>query len=224
MINKDVAELVGVHLGDGRMSHYFARSEDIFRFEILFTGDWDKDSRYYKEVLQPIVIRNFGIKGHIKHRRDDDTVRYVIKSKKLATFFVRLEIPVGKKAEICKIPSEVICDIDLSIACIRGIFNSDGSIYRRYNKRYKNTPEDYYKYAVVQFKMKSKDLIKQIKDVLNSLHIRTTKISRNCNSWVLRITHQKSIDIFFDLFKINHNYHLKRYNDIRSSLPKATGS
>lgn len=98
-------------------------------------------------------------------------------------------------------------DKENQISCIRGLFDTDGSIYRRYKTK---------KYAVVQFKLMSDYAINQIKETLNKLDIYTTKIGLADSYYVVRITSQKEIDKFFEIIKPNNKWHVNRYLKIRS--------
>ena len=216
-MNEDIAELFGALLGDGCLSKYWSKSDKRYRHVVAFTGHWKKDSQYYKNVIQPIVKQNFGVNGYLYHRKDDDTIRYFITSKKVSFFLNHLGMPFGRKYDKITIPECIRIDLTLSKACMSGIFNTDGSVYRRYGKKYSNHPKHYKKYAVVQFKMKNKDIISFIKSSLETMGLKVTKICREGEDyWVLRITSQNHIDKFFDELNIRHDHHKRRFEEIRN--------
>ena len=103
-LNEELAEFIGVFVGDGCLSQY-KRSDRIGNIEeVQFTGAWDKDSPYYFEIIQPIVEKYFDVKSNIKHRKDDNTIRLRITNKKVISFLKELGFNFGHKAKIVKIP------------------------------------------------------------------------------------------------------------------------
>jgi len=214
----DFAEVVGALIGDGCLCKFLSKSEgNVWRYVVAFTGPWNQDHEYYETRIRPIIYKNFGITGCIYHRRDNDTVGYFIQSERVVKFFHELGLPLGTKGENLGIPPQILADDKLARACIRGIFNTDGCIYRRYSKQYSNHPKHYKSYAVIQFKMKSRRLVEEIKAVLNKSGIRTTKIGEDKGCWVCRITTQEHVDSFMKLFGITHPHHVQRYMQIREN-------
>jgi hypothetical protein len=97
-----------------------------------------------------------------------------------------LEFPVGKKFNLI-IPSEILASNSFAIACIRGIFDTDGCVYSRYKKRY-DLHKRIYCYAVIQFKMNSITVLNQVKQVFLNNDINSNKIIRESRAYVLGIT------------------------------------
>jgi len=162
-------------------------------------------------------LEEFGTRGYIYHRKDDNTVRFFIESKRVLSFLHSLGLPIGIKKYI-GIPEDFKVSLNLSKACIRGIFNTDGSIYSRYGKKYSNHSRYYKNYAVIQFKMKNREVIVFIKQSLEKSGLKLTKIGRvNKVYWVTRITSQKDVERFFKKLKINHPHHLRRFEKIKNN-------
>lgn len=195
-------------IGDGCLSRYFSNYSKKEVFCLLLTGH-THDLQYYKEALQPIFFREFGIKGCIRLRKDCNATRFETNSKRIFKMFRGLGFPSGLKNTLT-IPKSILSNNDLSIACIRGIFDTDGSIYRRYSKKYKNHSK-VYNYLVIQFRLNSERILKQIKKILEKNSIKTTKIGEYKRSFVLRITNQKEINKFIEVVKPNNKHHIKRY-------------
>jgi len=128
--------------------------------------------------------------------------------KQVFDYFSSLKFPVGKKKELF-IPEIIWLDKNYSVACLRGIFNTDGSIYKRYSKKYTGHSR-IYDHFVIQFKMNSEKTIQQVKEILHRLEIKTTKISKSENSYLVRITNQKGIGDFMRVVCPNR-YHVERY-------------
>ncbi len=222
-LNEEVAEIAGVLIGDGCISLY---SHTNNRSLIMFTGNLKNDLSYYETQLSKLILKNFGSVGHMYHRKDDNTIRYTFRDQQFVNYFINsLGFPVGRKTEIIKIHKKIYNDKNLAIACVRGIFHTDGSVYSRYSKQYKSHCRLYKNYAVVQFKMKNLGLMSQMKHIINSLGIKTTKLGAVGELTVFRITNQNEVKHFFDIFKISHPYHLDRFRSITcASSPKVADS
>ena len=221
-LNENIAEITGMLIGDGCISRY-KTSEGRIRTFLLLSGHSTNDIQYYKNTIIPIFKKEFGINGRLYLRKDTKALLYWIGDKEVIAHFIKMGFPVGKKSSNIKIPTPVRCNPALLKACIRGIFNSDGCVYRRYSKKYKNQRTSYMNYAVIQFKMKSKALLKQIRNTLIKMGYKANAIRKVDAVYVLRITHQYYVKLFMDDFSINHPYHLERFNGIVLS-PKAPDS
>ena len=210
-LNKKLSELIGVFIGDGCLSEYYRKDRNQKCRVVLFTGSWKKDQDYYGRIIRPIVIKYFGSFANLYHRKDKNTLVYRMYTKEIIEFFRSLGYKFGPKYDTVFIPKSIMSDKFLYISCLRGIFNSDGTIYRRYSKKYKNHPKHYSNYKVIQFKCNSKRLIKQIKIILNKLSINTNKISKTKeNSYTFRITSQEDINRFIKIIGMNHKHHINR--------------
>jgi len=220
-----IAEIAGAILGDGCISHYWDSWSGYWRYELAFTGHLH-DEAYYNNVVQPIICKHFSVKGSLRLRKSDNTVRYHVRSPRVCRYFCELGIPVGKKPDTLDIPYSIKANDRLLEYCIRGLFDTEGSVYRRYSKQYANHPKIYDHYAVIQLRMRSFPILLTVKKFLESNSISTTKISEQDNRWTLRIVKQKSVADFVRLVGFSNPYHIKRYLAICGSilLPKAAGS
>ncbi len=197
-INKEIAEITGLLIGDGCLSKY--RSYNANRLEIAFTGHL-KEYRYYKEFVKPIFIKYFNVKGTLRIRNEDTSTRYHIKSIKAFNYFKNIGVQIGEK-EIVELPPIIKQKPYIWIAFIRGLFDAEGSIYRRYSKKYKNHTRIYDNLLVAQIKFNcSKEFIKFIEHVLITNKIKTNRITKIGKSYIIRITKQESIEKFLDIFK-----------------------
>lgn len=212
-LNERTAEFVGALIGDGCLSKYWSKYDKRWRTVVLFTGQWDNDIPYYENVIQKINKEELGYKGYIYHRKDDNSVRFFIGSKKLVLWLHSMGLPIGVKDKIV-IPNYIRRNLNLAKACIRGIFNTDGSVYRRYSKAYSKHSKHYKNYAVIQFTMKNKNVIKFVIDILKQSQFRVNQITSDRDYWVCRITSQKDVNRFFNEIATNNSYHSNRYKKI----------
>lgn len=193
--NSGLAEITGLILGDGCLSTYKSGGRQIF--EIQLTGN-SKELKYYESYVRPLFKKNFYVNGYLRLRIDDNTVRYSIKSKRIFNFFNGLGIPIGKKGKL-KVPEIIKKNKKFWIPFVRGIFDAEGSIYKRYSKRYKNHPKHYKEFLVMQIKMMcTLKFMVFIKDVLKYLGIKTNNIIKTENCYVLRVTSQRDLTRFLN--------------------------
>ncbi|MEK6836320.1 MAG: LAGLIDADG family homing endonuclease [Nanoarchaeota archaeon] len=117
-----LAEIVGVYLGAGSLTTYF----------IKIIGDVRYDLPYF-DYLNKLVIGLFGVNGKIYRDKRSNAISLVFFSKKLCSFFTdELKLKLGDKIRNqSSIPQIILADFNLSIACLRGLIDTDGSISRR---------------------------------------------------------------------------------------------
>ena len=212
-LNEDLAEIVGAFIGDGCLSRYYIKKRKKWQQVVLFTGSWKNDSLYYKNVIQPIIQKYFKIQCELYHRKDDNTVLFRTYDKNFIQFFLSLGFNFGPKAGNVTIPNNILIDKQLVKGCIRGVFNTDGTVYQRYSRKHRNHPKHYTDYKVVQFKSKSKELMKQIRAVLLDFGFKPNRLiadGKACKAVVCRITSQNKINKFEKEINTTHPYHMKR--------------
>lgn len=223
-MNKGLAEFVGVFIGDGCMSQWARKDRTDLAKTVLLTGSWNNDFRYYEKIIKPVVESKFGKCTRIYHRKDDNTIRFFINGKGIIRFLQSLGFKFGPKSMDVSIPNKILKDNKFTIACLRGIFNADGSIYNRYSKAYKGHNRIYSDYKVIQIKSNSKLLIQQVKIILNNNSIRSNKIIIDREAYVIRVTNQKEIAKFISTVGMNHPHHLERMKMGPTGFEPATPS
>jgi intein/homing endonuclease len=216
-LNKELAELTGAILGDGCLSKYWSKSENRYRYEIAFTSNLD-EKEYYQKFIIPTFSKNFGMTGRLIQRKGEQATRFHMKSRKVFSFFRQLGLPVGKKPENMKIPDRILADKELALACVKGIWDTDGCIYQRYKKQYSYHPKHYSHHLVLQLKMNANLLLSQIKIILAAEGIESNSIRRERKAAVLRITNQKSIHLFLSKVGFRNNHHLRRLDLFRQLI------
>ena len=114
-------------------------------------------------------------------------------------------MPIGYKTNKVSIPNKILNSTKLSIACLRGIFNTDGSVYRMYSKMYAGQHKFYANYAVVEIKIKSEILIHQIESILIRLKFHPNKVRKGkTGAFLIRLTSQTEIERFISLIVMRH--------------------
>ena len=148
----------GVHIGDGSLqiveggthsARYFGHAED----------DWI----FYSEVMPRIVKKLYNKEVKPTKRTDARTCTLSLCSKAIATFKLRVVgLPVGNKNQMLGLPKAVKRSKKLLINCIRGMADTDFSLFfHKKNGRYSD-PE-------INCTMSNKRLVQDIEAALKKL-------------------------------------------------------
>jgi intein/homing endonuclease len=123
-LNAAISELIGAFIGDGFTNHYGGM------YVVQFTGHAELDEHYYNKRLAPIIHQMCPSANPII-RSYENTIRLTIYSKELHELLVkRFGFPKGRKTEVVRIPDEILESEQSNIRhCIRGIFDTDGSVF-----------------------------------------------------------------------------------------------
>jgi hypothetical protein len=194
-VDSRMAEFLGMLIGDGCISRFI--SQGRVKFEVAFTGNLSEFD-YYNDFLKPVVEGLFPVKGRLLVR-DDNTVRLHFRSKRLAMYFLSLGLPLGKKKD-ASIPLRVT-GRRLLVAFIRGFYHAEGSIYRRYSKKYPYHSRKYDRYQVVQFRCTLRTLMMQLHNGIKALGIVPTRLSEKGGVYTFRITNQAEIRKFMHIIR-----------------------
>jgi len=124
----DFAELYGILLGDGCIY------SNLTGFCI--SGNSVLDKHYLESYVSDLIFRLFNLRPKIYYSKEAKSVRCVLYSKAIARLLVRRGFPKGyKKINKVKIPNRLFKKKSLIRACIRGINDTDGSIYHQKNSK-----------------------------------------------------------------------------------------
>lgn len=131
-IDGDLAEIIGIHIGDGCIS----KNERYFEYYI--GGDLKEEREYHdkwvshlfnKKVMLPLLNKRVVYKEYPK----TGVYGLYIFDKEVFSFFEKLGLPCGTKINV-EVPSQILNNKSLSIRFLRGLFDTDGSIYFDKNK------------------------------------------------------------------------------------------
>lgn len=220
-LNEVFAEFTGIIIGDGHIGKN--RAGGSFLFKIV--GNPIDEIGYYSFVsllLSKIIYKK------IKPRLQDQGRSYglLFGSNLLGKKLCELGIPFGKKSHKVIIPDRIYSDSKLNVACLRGIFDTDGCLTLK--KRYRKIPY----YPVITIKSASRDLILQISNILSQLKIQHS-IALNQESYDSRtnkiyVGHYVHINGFlnvsrwFKLIGTSHPKIKKKFKSIKSRIKLTT--
>ncbi len=156
-------ELIGALLGDG-----FIHYKEGKRYTIGFVGHPKNDAKYYNYLLN-LIYKHWNKKPEPKIR--ERALRVTIHSKKICQKLISLGLHYNKgKHRKAEIPEEAFDKKENLISIIRGVFDTDGTVFTSDKPGSPNYPS-------IEIELCSKKLIEQLKSSLEELGFRVTNIS-----------------------------------------------
>ncbi len=177
----DLAEFVGVLLGDGH----------IAPTQITVTlGKKDEFIPYVKKLIKRI----FGIEARNTKSKDGDTTIY-FGSVEAVRYFLKMGLVAHKVKSQVDIPKWIFKKRKFMRRVLRGLFDTDGSVYKlRFGTQ-------------VSFCNHSRPLIDSVKRILHSLGFSPSKIS----GYNLYLTRREDLGKFFKEIGFGNKKHIKRF-------------
>ena len=166
----DLAEEIGLHLGDGSMNFY--SNKGLFQLR----GHINDDKKHYLSRIRPLYKKLYNLDVNLREMPSSGVVGFQVWSDAMVSFKKKvLNLPLGPKNEI-GIPS-LINNNELFFSFMKGLFDTDGSLHIE-NKRGKPYPR-------IDIKTTSRRLCLQIHRLLNEKGIRATyyKYKRKEKNW-----------------------------------------
>lgn len=119
--SEQFAEFYGILLGDGCIY----TNMNCF----CITGDKILEKNYYEIYLNSLIKYLFGVNPAFTRTKNQRVIRCYLYSKKITSFLRDFGFPPGIKQNI-EIPSSFFKNKRLLIKCLRGFFDTDGSLSR----------------------------------------------------------------------------------------------
>jgi len=192
-LTEGLSEVIGALAGDGHVS--------IPNYEVSITCSnlVDREYAYYlKNKLEELF--NIQFKIYIQN----NAIKVKTYSKELVLFLRKeFELPMGKKKGNLHIPKMIRSDPTFLRSYLRGLFDTDGSIYARRKKD-----------IVVEFISGDQNYLKEIKEALSFLGFYAPSYGKN-----LRIYRKALLQKFLDDIKPANSKHLKRYTTLSERAP-----
>lgn len=193
--SKELAEFVGIMLGDGGISEH--------QFTVTLNSVTDKE---YLKFVQNLIKKLFDVPAALYAHKQSLAIRIVISRTALVDYLTTVIglVKGNKVRQQVDIPQWVKENKAYSIACVRGLIDTDGcTIIHRYLSKGKK-----YCYKKIGFTSRSYPLIQSVGDILSSLGIRHRIMK---NKWDVRIEARKDVEEYFQVIGTSNPKHLKRY-------------
>lgn len=192
--SKKLAEFFGIMIGDGGISAY--------RADITLNAT---DDREYALFVTQLITELFGVTPKIYRRKGKNAVAITVSRTRLVAYLHSLGLPIGNKiTHQIHIPSWIIGNEENERACLRGLFDTDGSIFtHEYRTKGKK-----YRYKKISFSSASERLLSDVHMLLFKNNIRAHRANRN-----VRIDSKESFLRYMAIIGTHNLKHLKRSTD-----------
>lgn len=205
-IDKNLAEEIGIHVGDGSMNIY--NKNYMYSLE----GHSKDDKSYYDLHIANLIKKLYGLEVRLRERKCAGVYGFQIGSKGLILFKKSLGLPLGPKKSI-EIPSIIInSDKEIISSFIRGFFDTDGGIYLE-NKNNKLYPR-------IQFTNYSNKLMFQLKNILTNIFEFNLcfYLDRNTNTYRIIIRGENNFKKWIKLIGTNNPKNIYKYKIWKESI------
>ena len=154
-ISEDLAYLCGVFAGDGSINYRIKKNE----YSLKVVGNPKDEKEFYHQVIAPKFQNVFGMFPKMKYHDTGETYGFSVYSKTIYTYLVMyIRLPSGIKYNSLKIPEVFLKDELITLAFIRGVFDTDGCIsFQRKSLKSENKT-----YPTISLSSKSAEFVKQI--------------------------------------------------------------
>jgi len=192
--SKDLAEFVGIVLGDG----------SITKYQVNFTLHREDDKEYGNFVTN-LTKKIFNVPVSVSYNKKYMATNYVISRKELVDFCVKkLNLKIGNKVrQQVDVPDWIKKNKNYSLACARGLIDTDGSIFDHHYK----VNNKLYSYKKLSFTNLSKPLVIFIYKTMKNIGL-NPRISRNKDVW---LDSKNDIKNYFKIINSHNQKHLNRY-------------
>ncbi|MDP3042371.1 MAG: LAGLIDADG family homing endonuclease [Candidatus Omnitrophota bacterium] len=157
----ELAKFIGIMLGDGGI-----RSK--YQLTISFNYKTDRE---FAEYVTRLIKRLFAVEHIISKRKDSLGADIIISSASVIDFLLKQGLKAGNKIKNqVDIPAWIKRNMEFQKACLRGLVDTDGSLYCH---RYK-VNNKWYNYLKLDFTSCSKPLLRSANAIFSNLGIRTS--------------------------------------------------
>lgn len=186
--NHDIAELCGIHAGDGYLR------DDGKRREFEISGGFDERDYYDYHVI-PLINRFFGLNIQGRFFYTKSTYGFVLRDRKVIAFMHYLGFPYGKKSNIVRAPNIIMENKLFYPSFLRGYFDTEGCLTF-------DTKGKCHNYPRIIFSTVSKELAKNLNEILEELDF---------NIFFYKYKPKKQTESLKYAFNINGNENLNRW-------------
>lgn len=191
--SRRLAEFVGIMMGDGGISDH----------QLTVTLHAEDDLEY-GSFVSGLITDLFDAPVSVRPRRNCKATDYVVSRKSMVDYCVdHLGLKRGHKIrQGLTIPGWIISDVEYTKACVRGLFDTDGSVFTHaYRVKGKE-----YRYKKMAFTSRSQPLLRDVHEVLNNIGIKA-----RCAGSDIRIDSVEAVSMYMKMISTHNPKHLKRY-------------
>ncbi len=189
-----LAEFIGIMLGDGNI--YVSVKDGIYQIKVTTNSVTDRE--YLLNFVKPLFEGLFKVKGNITFEKKRKGINLRVASMKIVLFLNSLGLPSGDKIyNQVTIPKWIKINRGLLIACLRGLFDTDGTVFHP-NKNSENW--------VIGFKNYNLGLLKEVRESLILFGFHPTNITGKA----IFITRKEEARLFTQKIGFNNPKHYSK--------------
>lgn len=191
--NCKLAECFGILMGDGGISSH----------QVVVSLHHIDDAEY-SVFVSNLLYSLFGVRPAIYHRQDRSLNNVTISRIALVEYLHSLGLPIRNKIKSgLDMPSWIKGNQNYRLACLRGLVDTDGSIFTH---RYRSK-EKWYEYKKLSFTSASQPLLVSVYESLVLFGMKPRFGSNND----VRLDSQADMKRYFSTVGTNNPKHLRRY-------------
>lgn len=161
--SKKLAEFFGILAGDGHL----IENGKIHRFGITLNL---KEDIFYATYVTNIIKELFNLDPTIQIRENEGRLDLLVYSKAIINFILSLGFPNRRKKGKLNIPSWILKNKNFTQVFLRGLFDTDGSLFFAKRGTYK-----YNEYPVIEIKIYDEIFMNQVETALKKLRFRCVR-------------------------------------------------
>ncbi len=191
-----LAEFFGIMLGDGNLTKL--KSYKVGTYQIRIVGDSRHDKNYLVYYVKPLIEELFNIRVGVMKHKNQNAISLYCTSRELSNFLEEKGFKPGDKIKNqLTIPSWIKKDNDFLRKCLRGLYDTDGSIYKLTNQ---NTYQ-------ICFTSHNPVLLKDVRNFLLGFDIKVSKLVDNRKIY---LTKRSELQRFLKLVGFSNRKHLDK--------------
>jgi hypothetical protein len=166
--------------------------------QITITGHKFDDKEYLIGHVRPLFEQLFALQLKVFLVKDENTMNLYKFSKQVALTLHEWGMPFGRKKLSNLTPNDALDEVSF----IRGLFDTDGCVYRKYGP-----------YTQIQFKFASLSLLAYARECLVKLGFHPTSITSDDTKFRFFLSRQAEVDHFFRVIEPRNPKHLRRFQN-----------
>ncbi len=206
------AELWGIAIGDG----WIGRGSDLCLF---ISGDPIEDRDYYDNHIKELFLKSFNHKVKPRQFPYWRTYGVSVGKKFIVDEFVKNNFPIGKKISI-QIPTKFKRNKQMAIALLRGVFDTDGTIYfqKSYNRTNGLWKRTHHYIPKIRISSIVKDFVFDLKFLIDKFvgvrcHIEHSGITKTAPNptWHIAVSNEPNIKKWMSIVRPGNFRHISKF-------------
>ncbi len=196
--SEELAEFYGIMLGDGNLTRI--KNYKIGTYQIRIVGDSRYDKLYLMNYVAPLIKKLFKVESKIYKYKNSNALSLNVSSRRLVDFLIFKGFKAGDKIRNqLSIPSWIKNNPLFLRKCLRGLYDTDGSVY-------KLTDQNSYQICFTNY---NSVLLNDARNSLISFGIGVSKITKGRD---ITITKKSELRKFLNVVGFSNFKHIDKVN------------